>query len=254
MISLNTILFFIVGLIAGSFLNVVIFRIDDLKSILYTRSRCRSCQQTIKWYDLIPLLSFIILRGRCRNCGQKISWQYPIVEFSVGVLFAYLFLMFGLSWNVLFYIVVFSLLTVVFVYDIKTQTVPDTFVWIAVLISAIGGWYFGAFGILPMIWGGLIGGGFLGALAYFSKEKWMGYGDIGIGLTLGFLTGFPGALFGLFFAFVLGSIVGLLYIYLRKKSFQTAIPFGPFLILGALITLTYGQLLINWYLNIISQR
>ncbi|PIS07834.1 prepilin peptidase [Candidatus Berkelbacteria bacterium CG10_big_fil_rev_8_21_14_0_10_43_13] len=245
---------FILGLIAGSFLNVVIFRMDDLKSILTTRSRCQSCQKTIAWYDLIPFLSFFLLRARCRNCGEKISVQYPLVEIFTGVLFAYLYLMYGMSWGLVFYLIIFSVLLVVFVYDLKTQTVPEIFVWAVVVLSLLGGAYFGGFTLLSQIFGGIIGGGFLFLLVYFSKEKWMGWGDVKIGLILGLLTGYPNAIFALFFAFVFGSIVGLVMIYFQKKTLKTAIPFAPFIIFSTLFSLTYGQIFINWYLNLFMLR
>jgi len=240
----------IFGLIIGSFLNVVIFRIDDLKSILTTRSQCRSCQKTIAWYDLIPLLSFFLLRSKCRNCGEKISIQYPLVEGFTGLLFGYLYLMYGLSWSWVFYALVFSILLVIFVYDLKTLTVPEVIVWVAVVLALLGGAYFGGFTLLSQIFGGIVGGGFLFLLVYFSKEKWMGWGDVKIGLILGLLTGYPNAIFALFFAFILGSIVGLGLIYFQRKTLKTAIAFAPFLIFSTLFSLTYGQILIHWYLNL----
>lgn len=245
---LNIITFFVLGLILGSFLNVVIFRIDDLKSLLNTRSHCQNCKKIIAWYDLIPFVSFFILRARCRQCNEKISVQYPLVEGATGLLTVFLFLFYSFSWSLLFYLIVFLILMVVFVYDLKTQTVPEPFVWAALTLSVLFGWYFGGFGFFSMIAGGLIAGGFLYALVYFSQEKWMGAGDIKIGFILGALAGYPNAIFALFFAFVFGSIVGLILIALKGKSLTTAIPFAPFLILSILFTLTYGQILISWYL------
>lgn len=252
MITIYSIIFLLVGLIIGSFLNVVIFRIDDLKTIIYSRSRCQNCKKEISWYDLIPLLSFILLQGKCRNCGSKISFQYPLVELFTGLLFMVLYLFFGLSAGLIFYLIIFSLLVVIFVYDLKTQTVPEVFVWIVFALSLLGGWYYGGFGIPSMLIGGLISGGFLLLLAVLSKEKWMGYGDIKLGFILGFLTGYPAAVFGIFFAFVLGSVVGLIYIAISKKTIKAAIPFAPFIILAILYSLTYGQLFINWYFTLIK--
>lgn len=248
--TLDIFIFLILGLITGSFLNVLVFRMDDLKSVLYTRSQCPHCQKTIAWYDLIPFLSFFLLRAKCRNCGQKISAQYPLVELGTGLLFVYLYLMFGLSLTLFYYLLVFSLLLVIFVYDLKTMQVPELFVWIVLGLSLLLGWYFGGFDIISLIAGGLIGGGFLAALAYFSKEKWMGYGDIKIGFVLGFLTGYPNAIFAMFFSFLFGSIIGLLIVWRNKGTLKTAIPFAPFLIFSTLLTLTYGQVLIQWYLGL----
>ncbi|MEI7792058.1 MAG: prepilin peptidase [Candidatus Berkelbacteria bacterium] len=245
---------FILGLAIGSFLNVVIFRMDELKTILYDRSHCPSCKKILKWYDLIPFLSFVMLRAKCRYCGKGISYQYPIVELCTGLLFAFLFLFFGISWTLVVYLIIFCILIVVFVYDLKTQTVPEIFVWIALILSAAFGWYFGHFSFIEMILGGLVGGGFLAILVLASKEKWMGAGDIKIGLILGFLLGYPNALFAMFSAFVLGSLVGLLYVYLKNKSIKReylkeSLPFAPFLIFATLIGLVYGPQIVAWYLG-----
>ena len=243
------IIVFLVGLSVGSFLNVVIYRIDDLRSILKTRSKCLHCQEEIKWYDLAPLVSFILLRGRCRNCGKEISWQYPLVELSVASLFLLFYLQYQMSWTLVYFCLIFAILTVIFVYDLKTQTIPDEFVWAALLVILAGAWYFTGSGLFNMLIGGLIGGGVIILLVLMSKEKWMGAGDIKIGLALGALVGYPKALLLLFLAFVLGSLFGLFLIALNKKGLKDTLPFAPFLISSALITLYFGDILIYWYLG-----
>jgi len=257
MLIANSILVLLIGLAVGSFLNVVIFRMEDLKSLLYGRSHCTRCNKTLAWFDLIPLVSFALLRGRCRYCGKEISWQYPLVETGTGLLFLLIFLTVGLSWAMFFYLAVICLLIVISVYDIKTQTVPETLVWIALILSALGGWYFGGFGIARMLWGGLIAGGFLALLVLVSKEKWMGSGDIKIGLILGFLAGFPNAIFALFSAFVLGSIIGIIYILMSSKkiddtTLKHSLPFAPFLSAGVVIGIVYGKVIVDWYLSLIN--
>ena len=249
MINLFTILFFIIGLSIGSFLNVVIFRIDDLRSIWKSRSHCMNCKKILSWYDLIPFFSFVLLKTKCRYCGTKISWQYPIVEIGTALVFVLLYLTFGISWALIFYLIVFSLLIVVFVIDLKTQMTPETFVWAALILTILGGWYFGGFGFLNMIYGALVGGGLLAILVYVSGEKWMGAGDIKIGLILGALTGYPVAFFGLFLAFILGAVVGLIYIKLRQKTIKESLPFAPFLIFSTLAALIFGNAVVNWYLG-----
>lgn len=255
MVTIYSILIFLIGLALGSFLNVVIFRIDELSTILYDRSHCPKCKKVLAWYDLIPFLSYILLKAKCRYCNEKISMQYPLVEIGTALLYLFLYLAFGLSYSLLFYIIVFSLLMVVFVYDIKTQTVPEVFVWIALGLSLVGGWYFGNLTFLNSVVGGIIAGGFLGALVFFSKEKWMGAGDIKLGIILGLLTGYPLVLVALFAAFVFGSIAGIALILYKfgavnGKSLKTEMPFTPFLILGMLCALIFGQQIIYWYMHL----
>lgn len=255
MITIYGILIFIIGLALGSFLNVVILRLDELATIVYDRSHCPKCKKILAWYDLVPFLSFVLLRAKCRYCNESISWQYPLVEVGTGLLYLVLFLFFGLSLSLLFYIIVFSLLLVVFVHDIRTQTTPEAFVWIILIISLLGGWYFGELTFLSSIVGGIIAGLFLGMLVFFSKEQWMGSGDVKIGAILGLLVGYPNVLVALFSSFVMGSVAGLLVIFLKyrtidRKSLKIALPFAPFLILGILVALIYGLQIINWYTHL----
>lgn len=249
MFYIMLLLFFIIGLSVGSFLNVIILRIDRLVTVLRDRSHCPKCNHVLAWYDLIPVFSYLMLGGKCRYCKAEISRQYPIVELCVGVLFALLYTYFGLGLSLVYYLIIFSLLTVVFVYDLKTQMVPEYFVWMALVLSLLGGWYFGNIAFSSMLWGGLIGGGILAFLVIVSKEKWMGAGDIKIGLILGLLTGYPIALFGMFFSFLSGAIVGLIYIKLKGKTIKDALPFAPFLITSTLIAMLFGHAIVGWYMG-----
>lgn len=248
------VLFLIFGLIIGSFLNVVIFRIDDLKSILSTRSHCPECKKILKWYDLFPFISFFILRAKCRYCKKPISWQYPVVEIATGLLFAFTYMFFGLTFATAFYLAIFSILTVVLIHDLKTQYVPEGFVWIALFLALAGSWYFTGYGFSSMILGGIIGGGFLALLVYASKETWMGKGDIKLGVILGLIAGYPLVFFALFLSFLLGSIAGLIYIKIANKSLKDSLPFTPFLIIATYLTLVFGSSAISWYLNLFTYR
>jgi len=251
----NLLIFFIAGLIIGSFLNVVIYRLDDYKTIFFGRSHCQNCKKELKWYDLVPLFSYILLLGKCRFCKEKISIQYPLVELGTGLLFAITFLFFGLSWASVFYLLIFSLLIVVFVYDLKFMLIPDFFVWSALVLAFLGGWYFGHFSFWEMIYSGLIGGIPFVLLVLFSKEKLMGSGDIKLGFLLGLLLGFPNIILGIFLSFILGSVAGILLILvttgkLTASSLKRPIAFAPFVILALVISLFYGSNIINWYLGI----
>ena len=247
MLIIYSILFLIIGLSIGSFLNVLVLRIDKLSTVWKGRSMCPHCKHELSWFDLIPLFSFATLLGKCRYCKKPISWQYPAMEIGVGLLFVLLFLKLGIGLSLFYYLAIFSVLTVVFVYDLKTQLVPESFVWIALILSFAGGWYFGNFTFWEMILGGLVAGGLFALLVIVSKETWMGAGDIKIGLILGFLLGYPVAIFGLFSAFVLGSIVGLIYMKLGKKTIKDPLPFAPFIIISILIGMIIGKGIIGWY-------
>ena len=239
------------GLVVGSFLNVLIFRADELKSVLNTRSRCPHCQKTIKWYDLIPIISYILLKGKCRACKKDISIQYPLVEGSTALIFMAIYLAYGLSWQTFFYLVIFSLLIVIFVYDLKTQYILDIFSWPVLILCLAFGWYFATLSASQVILGIVTGAGVLAVLVVVSKEKWMGVGDIIIGAAIGALLGYPRSVVFLFSSFVLGSIFGLILIGMKKKGIKDAVPFAPFMISAAFIALIWGSKIVDWYVGTI---
>jgi prepilin signal peptidase PulO-like enzyme (type II secretory pathway) len=262
------ILFSILGLIIGSFLNVLIFR-TRIEDSLLGRSYCPKCRKKIDWYDNIPLLSFIILGAKCRKCRKKISWQYPIVEAGTAVIFALVaWRFFSASvpgtWAITFYyLVTFSLLIAILVYDYLYMEIPGLVLWPAIgfVIAAnlLFDWtqkdIFSEIMELHIYSGTLAA--FLVFLFFFllvtlSKEKWMGMGDAYLVILLGFITGWPNIIPGLFLAFFLGSIYGLILIVAKKKSMKSQVPFAPFLIIGTAITVfAYGPV-INWYFNLFS--
>lgn len=241
------------GLIIGSFLNVVILRFEDLKSIFTTRSHCPHCKKEISWYDLIPFFSYIALAGKCRACKAGISMQYPLVEVGTGLIFAALFCKFGLSIQFGFLLAIISILIVVFTYDILHYLVADILVWIAiglwVLYLAISYLLSPNLSFLSSIYGGLLWGGFLALMVVLSREKWMGAGDIKLGFLLGAMVAWPNVLVALFFTFSLGGIFGIILIALKRKGMKDMVPFAPFMILGMLITLFFGQVILDWYMG-----
>lgn len=251
---MTILVFFIFGLIIGSFLNVVIYRLQIEENIL-GRSYCRGCKEQIAWYDNVPVLSFAVLRGRCRNCREKISWQYPLVELGTGVLFAlvgaYFFTLSDVTGFVptVFYLILFSLLLVIFVYDLLTMYIPMLPVWIALACTAVyigvSHWLFvvrhmvGA--VDPDMLGHALSGA--GAFAFFyalvrvSRETWMGMGDAYLALLVGTVLGWPWVLWGMTMSFGIGAAAGLLLIAFGKKGMKSQIPFAPFLVLGVWLTI-----------------
>jgi len=263
---MTILIFFVLGLIIGSFLNVVIFRLDSVASLL-GRSHCRHCQTQIAWYDNIPFFSFLLLRGRCRDCEKQISWQYPAVEVGTGLMFAlvgqiYFDAASASSWVMTGYFLgVVSALVVIFVYDLKFMEIPGLVLWPAigwvVAFNLFFDWEKAGFGnniLNSMTFSGTLGA-FAGFLFFFllvavSKEKWMGMGDAQLAILLGLLLGWPKILLGLMLAFALGAIIGLILIALKKKKMQSQIPFAPFLIVGTLIALVFYTPIMDWYFGL----
>lgn len=249
-----TIIFFILGLIIGSFLNVVIFRFNTKRSF-GGRSGCMVCQNKLCWYELIPLISFFALKGRCKNCKTKISIQYPIVELISGLIFAGIFLKFqdvfylntfSFTLSYAYYVTMFSLLLVIGTYDFKHKIIPDSLSLIFGVLSFIGLFFFSNFLFFPHIPSMLeFLSGLLLALPFallwlISKGTWMGLGDAKLSLGLGWLVGFSRILSGAVVAFWSGAIVGLVLIAFSKKhGMKTEIPFAPFLVFGILIAFLF---------------
>jgi prepilin signal peptidase PulO-like enzyme (type II secretory pathway) len=259
--------FFIFGLIIGSFLNVVICRLNLAESLL-GQSHCPKCQKLIRWYDNIPLLSFLLLNAQCRDCREKISWQYPLVELAAGIIFAavaWVFLGKGSLTNwleVIFYLGFFSALLVIFVFDWKHLEIPMPVLWLALAWTLVfylaldwinflpGGDIFSS-RIFSGNLAGLLAFGFFFTLALGSREKWMGMGDAYLALLVGLGLGLERILPALILAFLLGSLVGIILIIAKKKTLKSQIPFGPFLASGALIIILIFEFfpaLQNWFL------
>jgi leader peptidase (prepilin peptidase)/N-methyltransferase len=245
---------FIFGLVVGSFANSIIYRLPNIQGIIKARSICPHCKKTLSWYDLIPLVSFMALKGKCRFCQKKISLQYPLVELATGLLFVLFYTKFGLTWHLLFLFPLTTILIILFVYDLKTQTIPDVIAYLAIGLALV---YLLAYSsIHPFIYSSIaaaaIAGGFFALLVLVSKEKWMGQGDIKLGALMGLLLGYPNVFVGLFLAFVLGALVSLVLIALKKKTLKSQIPFGPFLITAIFVTIFYGEAILNWYLGVMK--
>ncbi|MCL5795072.1 MAG: prepilin peptidase [Patescibacteria group bacterium] len=252
---LTSFILFIIGLIVGSFLNSVIYRLDDLKTIVTHRSHCPKCQKKLNWYELIPLASFVIQSGRCRSCNEKISWQYPIVELVTGLLFLFIYLKFGISFYSILLLLLSCFLIVIFVYDLYHMLIPMEMVWPAIIIAILLNCYIAVIsGNLMPIWYSLLGavaaGGFIGLIVLLTRSKGMGAGDIYLAIIAGLVCLWPAILINLFSAFVIGSVVGICLIIAGKKRLKSAIAFGPYLILGLYITIFWGDKILNWYLGI----
>lgn len=251
--TLLIIVFFLLGVVIGSFLNVVIFRLNTHKTF-GGKSICLSCEKYIYWYDLVPIFSYAILKGRCRHCKSKISFQYPLVELITGIVFLFLFLKFGyifyvdpiiFSLTYGFYAGIFSLLLIIIVYDIRHKIIPDVLSFFFGILAFIGVFLFSDFMLNPHLpklydFAGLLLSIPFALFWLVSKGKWMGLGDAKLVIGLGLLLGLSKAIFGIMLAFWIGAIVGILLIIFKKlKGFKSEIPFAPFLILGAFLAFVF---------------
>ncbi len=245
---------FIIGLIAGSFFNCLVSRMEEGRDFVLGRSRCSFCAHLLSWQDLIPLLSFFLLKRRCRYCREKISWQYPLVELVTGGLFVWLFY-FWLSQEPLlsslfFLFLVFSFLIIIFIYDFKYLLIPDSLILIPLLITFI---YFLSKEV--NLWhhflAGLFSFLFFLLIVIITLGKGMGMGDVKLVFFLGFLLGYPDILVALFSSFLIGATIGVGLILMKKKKMKSEVPFGPFLVIGTFIAYFWGINLFNWYLTLL---
>lgn len=258
---------FVFGTLVGSFLNCVICRLGlptffqkklggraKRQSFLGGRSFCPNCHRILKWYDLIPILSFILLQGKCRYCQKKISWQYPLVEIATGGLFLLIFnefsiLNFQILVNFAYLVVVSCLLIIIFVYDLRHFIIPDKIIYPAIAIVCLYQIIFNTANFYSLILSALAASGFFFLIWLISQGRWMGLGDVKLGFLLGLFLGWPQVLTALFSAFLIGAIIGVGLIISGKKTLKSQVPLGPFLVLGAFIALLFGKDLINWYIS-----
>lgn len=233
------IIFFILGLIVGSFLNVVILRHNTGLS-LSGRSGCMSCSSSLKWWQLLPVISFFILRGKCHDCGSKISLQYPIVELSLGIIFALISVQGFDILHIILAMLISTLLLAIAVYDSHHTIIPNSYVYTFAGLAAIWNMQY----LVNFAIAGAVLATPFALMWIISKGKWIGLGDaklmLGIGVMLGLIGGFATLTIGS----ILGSIAGLSYIAWRKlctlrlgytkrtSKIRLEIPFGPFLIFG----------------------
>lgn len=244
---------FALGIIIGSFINVCIYRIPRGESVAFPPSHCTRCDHILKWYDLIPVMSFILLKGKCRYCNYKISLRYPIIEMLNGILYLLIYHYFGLSLGFFFYGIIGSILIIICFIDYYQQIIPDGLV-LLILISAVfykGGAYLlykTPIAFWDSVLGFLTGGLLFLAIAFISNGA-MGGGDIKLIAVLGFILGFKNILLNIFLAFVIGAVFSILLMLWGKKRRKDAIPFGPFINVSYFITLFYGESIIGWYIQ-----
>lgn len=241
----------LVGLIVGSYLNVLIHRIPRGKSTVLPRSRCPYCQGPIGARDNLPVVSFLLLRGRCRHCRAPISWRYPAIEALTAVLFVTSLLKFGISPN-LFHALIFSCLMVLLAaIDMEHFLLPDRLTLPGVLVGLALQLWHPMPGLLAAVIGTLVGAGILILVInywyWLRGEEGMGIGDVNMLALIGAFLGWQGVLTTLVLATTSGAIVGSVMLLAGRLGMRSRLPFGFFLALGGLLSLFFGDVLIGYY-------
>lgn len=245
------------GLAVGSFLALVADRLPRGEPIVATRSHCAYCGKVLTWWELVPVLSYLGLRGRCSRCRARIPLRLPLVEVGTGLLFLLVGLRYGLSPATAVSLAYVSLLIVISLIDLQEKLILNVLVYpgvaLALAAAPLAPW--APPGALEA-WGSALLGGGVGALlllgVYLASRGGMGAGDVKMAGLVGFMAGFPLVLVSLFVGVVAGGLVGLALLLLRLKGRKDAIPFGPFLALGATAGLLYGPAILDWYLGLLG--
>jgi len=239
---------FFVGLCVGSFLNVVIARVPAGRSIVSPRSACPRCATPIAWYDNIPLLSFVLLRARCRKCKEPISWRYPVVELVTGLLSVWALAERGLTLDLIPALLLVTGLIVITGIDLDHQLIPDVISLPGIAVGLVASAATGRPGWLDSLIGILLGGGIF-LLIIVASRGGMGGGDMKMGAMLGAFLGWQMALVAILVAILAGGVLAIGVLALRRKGRKDALPFGPFLAFGGLVSLFRGEALLAWYLG-----
>ncbi len=267
MVDLEIVLLFFLGLVFGSFINALVYRVkyNSVKknipklSIVNGRSICPNCKHQLQSIDLIPLLSWIFLRGKCRYCHKSISIQYPLVEIVTALLFVFSFIYWKNGFNLGGYVelaiwlLILTLLISLAIYDIRWKIIPTKIIYLIyplVIANDLINIYISKdfFLFLGYLLGFLILGGLFYLLFQISSGKWIGGGDVRLGFLLGLLVGGPlSSILLLFLASVIGTISSIPFVLSGRLKKKSTIPFGPFLIIGATIVYFFGTQIINWY-------
>lgn len=238
--------YFLFGIVIGSFFNVVGLRVPEKVSFITGRSYCPTCQYQLRWHELLPVVSFCWQKGKCRHCRAKIPILYPVMEFLTGFLLMYSYFWLGFTVELMTALLLISMLVVVSVSDIAYMLIPDyillfflPLLMICRIISPLDPWYDALLGAAT--------GYLLVALIIFISRGGMGAGDMKLLFVLGLVLGWKHVLLTFFLAALMGSIVGMILKRLNKVASKQPIPFGPYIAMAAVIAYFHGDWLITSY-------
>lgn len=245
---LYIILYIILALFIGSFLNVVALRVPQKESILKPGSHCPHCEEPLRWRDLIPVFSYVLSLGRCRNCKEAISPLYLLGELTTLLLFLLIPLRIGLDWELLVAYPLMMILVVVLISDLKYKIIPDRIIYPGIVLIFILRIFIHPLGFSSYVIGALTAGLLLLLIAIVSRGG-MGGGDIKLFFLLGLALGWQGALLTLLISVFAGTFVGLALMLSGRVKRGEPIAFGPYIVVGAVIAYFWGAEIIDWYIG-----
>lgn len=244
--EVSFVIFFIFGLIFGSFFNVVGIRVPRKELFIHERSKCPACKHTLHWSELIPIVSFILQKGKCKHCSERISNIYPLIEGITGLLFAISYIKFGLNWELLIALIFISMLMIVTVSDIRYMVIPNRILFFYVpififlrIVHPLHPWW-------SFIIGGIVGYVVVAIIILISKGG-MGAGDMKLLAVSGIVLGVKNVLLAFFIASLTGAVIGGFLLLLKKIEKKQPIPFGPYIVIGVVVAYFYGDSIIGWY-------
>lgn len=242
---------FVLGTLFGSFANVCMYRLPQHLSIVFPGSHCPSCQEAIRPWHNIPLLSYMLLGGHCATCKTVISPRYPLVELGNGLLYVFLYHHYHLSVQGLVFALFATALLIVSCIDIVHMIIPDAITLPGMVVGMVSSLWLTSVGGGNAVLGVLLGGGLFLLMAVLSvvilKREGMGGGDIKLIAMIGAFLGWHAVLVTIFLGAVCGALVGIVLMLLRRKGRKESLPFGPFLALGALLAMVWGDTMLTWY-------
>jgi leader peptidase (prepilin peptidase)/N-methyltransferase len=234
------------GLCIGSFLNVVIARLPEGKSLVFPPSSCPRCGHLIAWFDNVPVLSWLLLRGRCRSCRESISWRYPAGEALTGALFVAAFLRFRISADLVVALIFLCALVAITGIDLDRQVIPDVITLPGIAVGFVLNLATQRIPWLDSLLGILVGGGIFFVIILISPSG-MGGGDLKLGAMMGAFLGWKLGLLAILLGVLSGGLVAVCLLALGRKGRKDAVPFGPFLALGGALSMLWGKSILAWY-------
>ncbi|KKS96690.1 MAG: type IV prepilin leader peptidase PilD, leader peptidase (prepilin peptidase) / N-methyltransferase [Candidatus Gottesmanbacteria bacterium GW2011_GWA2_43_14] len=244
---------FSIGLVCGSFFNLLIDRLPENEDVIFKRSHCDRCGRTLSVSDLIPVISFVFLKGRCRYCRQPLSWKYPLMEILTGLLFLlvyfhlYPFISVSDYLRLFYFQSVAGILLVIFFIDLKEHIIPDSLTLLLILLTLVFQWFYAR---PDMTLNLLTGAGFLAFFLFLfliTRGRGMGFGDVKLAFFIGLFSGFPRIMVVFYLAFLTGAGLSLILVSVGKKKLKSTIAFGPFLVFATLAAFFYGDTLLGYF-------